>query len=444
MYNLPGNCSIAISQDSVDQPTLSAIHSVLKTIVDQNKKTSDSLHQLAKRVSVIEHKSDFSDPINLPRPKRKLPSDSHEPNPVPCPSKAIKCAIFSSAKQLDLGVKPDNVPRSQNVFPLPSSSGLKTLKALKEKELSSGSNEEVQPGSDSDCSIEDSVNDYYVSICSDDDMGDGNSETCISGNNDDAPGFRKFPTLSRSDNATWHPSTYLIDWYKVVADTELDDEQIASVTDDFKPPDDLAAIFEPPLLSKAIWSRCKSFPAELQLQKSLSSVQKTVSSAIKPLLSVLDSLDSSDPNRAEIASAIQLSHANLKTSRVCRRLLSRHLLNEVKPGLFSQPVTFSELFGSPFENAVEEACKSYSSENKGIFIPQPKQHNLPSHRVHPSSSSHDPPVSRQSFRDHTGSGRRPSSNLQGTNKFQSSNRGYTARGRSKFPARARSQHSFRK
>ena len=81
-------------------------------------------------------------------------------------------------------------------------------------------------------------------------MGDGNPETCISGNTDDASEFRQFPTLSRSDNATWHPSTDLIDWYKVVAETELGDEQIASVTDDFKPPDDLA-IFEPPLLPKA-------------------------------------------------------------------------------------------------------------------------------------------------------------------------------------------------
>ena len=116
-----------MSEDSVDQPTLSAIHSILKRIVDQNKKTSDSLNQLTKRVSVIENKSDFSDPINLPRPKRKLPSDSHEPNPVPGPSIAIKCAIFSSAKQLDLRFKPNNVPRSQNAFLLPSSSGLKTL-----------------------------------------------------------------------------------------------------------------------------------------------------------------------------------------------------------------------------------------------------------------------------------------------------------------------------
>ena len=60
-----------MSQDSVDQSTLSPIHSVLKTIVDQNKKTSDSLNQLTKRVSVIENKSDFSDPINLPRTKHK-------------------------------------------------------------------------------------------------------------------------------------------------------------------------------------------------------------------------------------------------------------------------------------------------------------------------------------------------------------------------------------
>ena len=92
------------------------------------------------------------------------------------------------------------------------------VKALKEKESSSAPNEEVQPGSDSDCSIEDSVNGYYVSdlaICSDDDVGDGNPETCISGNTDDAPEFRQFPTLSRSDNATWHPSTDIIDWYKV-------------------------------------------------------------------------------------------------------------------------------------------------------------------------------------------------------------------------------------
>ena len=58
----------------------------------------------------------------------------------------------------------------------------------------------IQHGSDSDCSIEDSVNDYYVSdltICYDDDMGDGNPETCISGVTDDAPEFWQFPTLSR-------------------------------------------------------------------------------------------------------------------------------------------------------------------------------------------------------------------------------------------------------
>ena len=91
---------------------------------------------------------------------------------------------------------------------------------------------EIQPGSDSDCSIEGSVNDCYVSdltICSGDDIDDTYPETSISGNNDNAPNLLQFPTLSRSDNATWHPSKAIIDWYKVVADTELDSEQIASV-----------------------------------------------------------------------------------------------------------------------------------------------------------------------------------------------------------------------
>ena len=104
--------------------------------MDQNRKTADSFNQLTKRVSVIENNSDFSGPINnLPRPKHK---SANEADTVLVPSKTIKCVIFSSAKPSDLGVEPVNVPRSQNAFPLPSSSG---LKALKEKEFSSGPNE---------------------------------------------------------------------------------------------------------------------------------------------------------------------------------------------------------------------------------------------------------------------------------------------------------------
>lgn len=380
------------SNSDNDDISMSCIQSYLKTIVNQNAKTATTLNKLDKRVTSIENnnpkrKRDTTTPAQAPQPLHhsSKATETQSDSAKGGPPKRIKCITYKVSNSNSVSaVKPITlVPQSQNTsHPLPPT--------IPESDSFSGHNEEDQP-------------DYYYSDTASHNSPTNNldltncSEMSDENNNDvtpDVPHKISFPKIECPDNSTWNPSPEIIQWYADIADKELDTNQIDSVNSDFLPSDEISKHFEPPKVPKSIWNRCKLQPSDAHKQRSLTHIQQTISIAIKPLLSVLENLESSDPNQKSVANAIQLlSHANLKTSRFRRSLLAKHLQNDVKAGLFAQPVSASELFGDNFEDAVETAYKTHTSSRKAVFIPKPPPtlNNYPStssaHQRHHSTST---------------------------------------------------------
>lgn len=413
-----------------DIVTMSAIQSYLKTIVEQNSKTASTLKSLDKRVSSIEDCSE-KPTTYLNNPKRKSISKSEAIQATASgsidseslvivkggPSKKLKVSDSNLALS---ALKPYTLPPSRNYSsPLPPTHS--------ERDSYSGRNEEAQPGpTDSDSA--DSDISHYSSLSDHNNNSFHNEEEY----NDDPTaantfadtGKVSFPTLTASDNSTWKPSHDTVQWFSSIANIELDSNQLSSVNNDFQPPDDIAKIFEPPKVPKALWNRCKRSPSDTHNQRALTQIQDTVCSAIKPLLSVMESLNPTDPNLKKVASSIQLlAHANLKTSRVRRSFLSKHLRNDIKYDLLSQPITSSELFGDNFDTAVENAYKAKASTQKAVFIPKPQVKPveiIPTPRNNPNqpgpSSYNHKPNESQPFRGPKSTNKRPSGNFSRNNR----------------------------
>ena len=200
------------------------------------------------------------------------------------------------------------------------------------------------------------------------------------------------------------------------------------------PTSDISAHFDPPHLPPALWQKTRASPQNTLKERSLFRIQNLSSSAIKPLLDVLDSLDAQDPNREKIASSIQLlCSANLRTSRMRRNLTSKFIKPELRQNLFSQPINHLALFGTEFATAAENANKTHATIQKIVSNNRPF-HNVPK----PSSSLHHSANYRRP--DNYG----PSVSQPGTSSgsvkrqpFHAFPRGNSHRGRSSFRRRGK-------
>ena len=173
------------------------------------------------------------------------------------------------------------------------------------------------------------------------------------------------PIISSANKTNWSPGEEVMQWFASVADIDLTDDQIKSISDEYQPNTEVSQHFEPPQLPSPLWHKCKSHAQEAFKQRSLHRIQQLSCSAIKPLIDVLDSLDPNDPNREKIAASIQLTcSANLRTSRLRRALTARFIKQDIKQNLFSQPITHLDLFGSEFQTAAENANKSQATIQK--------------------------------------------------------------------------------
>lgn len=180
------------------------------------------------------------------------------------------------------------------------------------------------------------------------------------------------PILDSETAPTWKPSDKVLKWYTQVADIELKDEQISEISDKFSPPAEIDVHFQPPQLPKALWQKCKSSSLEFQRQRTLWKIQQSSSLAIKPLLSVLETLESGDPKRKDIAASIQLiCSSNLKMSRYRRNLSGHNIRKDIRANLFATPVSHLNLFGTEFETAADNALKSQAATQKIIYNAKP-------------------------------------------------------------------------
>lgn len=188
------------------------------------------------------------------------------------------------------------------------------------------------------------------------------------------------PIVSSETKATWSLSERSLKWFDQVSDIELKQDQIDSILKDFTPTDEVAEHFSPPLLPPSLWSRMKlESPYEMAKHRVIFKSQNLINSALKPLLSVLDNMDNSDPNQKLLASSIQLlCTSNLNLSRYRRSYVGKYIKSDMKQALLAQPVTHRHLFGSDFDSSAETIAKCQSSFQKILVPPKSKANPRPS------------------------------------------------------------------
>lgn len=240
------------------------------------------------------------------------------------------------------------------------------------------------------------------------------------------------PIISTTSKSNWSPCDEVLNWYTKVADIDLSDEQAREISDKYVPSSSISSHFEPPHLPPALWQKTKSSAQNTYKERSLFRIQSLSTSAIKPLLDVLDSLDAQDPNREKIASSIQLiCSANLRTSRMRRAITSKFIKPELRQNLFSQPINHLALFGTEFATAAENANKAQATIQKVV------SNNRPFHNFKPSSSQ--VPVTNFRRADYSHGANQPGSSFgQGRKQsFHFNPRGNFHKGRSSFRGRGK-------
>ena len=218
----------------------------------------------------------------------------------------------------------------------------------------------------------------------------------------------EFPIIGSDKSHNWTVSAKASDWFEAIVDLELTDDQIQKISNEYQPDEKLAQLLTPPKIPGCLFKKVKTNSSDYYKLKSLNKTQQTTNLALKPLLTILDSMDPSDPNLVHLTRSIQLiTNVNLQTSRMKRSLTSSAVKADLRPFLFSKPVTHSHLFGSEFNDVAEEALKSQNSSNKVLFILKKSSAG----NIKPSSDSVQvatttPSTSQGSFRGRgTGRGR---------------------------------------
>lgn len=193
---------------------------------------------------------------------------------------------------------------------------------------------------------------------------------------EDLPGISTcddLPIIGEKSSSTWTPPPKTFAWFCKVADLGIADEQFRSLDDTYSPPDSFAHYFVPAKLPPAVWDSVRQNRVSTLKLKACHKAQTYITSALKPLLSVLDALDPADrENRSKLAYVVQLlSTSNLQFNRLKRAMSTPFIRKEFRKTMLSQPITHNSLFGEDFVKTTELALKDVASTSKILHTRQP-------------------------------------------------------------------------
>lgn len=392
--------------DSISpQPvTLETINAFLKTIMADNRNNHDTLKNLSNRITSLENsnsKTEPSHPTYLNLKRKDTASHGSKGGPI----KRSK-PLSDNNNNLITEDSSHGVLTPGAMHPVAGSSRQSAEPGVVRPQLGSNTSmrtcSEAQPSSD-----DDEYENYLNCEVSDiEQLVDINNESDVE-SHDKSP--FDLPVIGDKREVMWKPPTRVMDWFQNVADIELKAEKLDEISESYISDGDVQKHFSPPVLPQALWQKAKTSQNDMFQQRSLLKIQDIQTLAIKPLLSVLSMNNCPQSIQNSIASSIQLlCTANLKTSRLRRALASKFVRKEIRPSLFSQPVTHLNLFGTEFDSAAEQAIKAQNSVQKVLTLP--KQSFSRTNNVHldlnsrPStsaSSSFNPPPSSKPFRPKT-------------------------------------------
>lgn len=372
---------------------LSQFSDLLKNLSEESKKNSLAIKALNKKLDVSSKKRHrISDSDSNESDEENVLRLSTFTKGKQGPSKKARVSFVDPGPSTSKEFKPSGT--SSNPLPI-KDSGLKNRPVCQISDNSRVSRSQhkvpacseltVEPISDSD--EVDELHENTGNIVSDAEMlenlllSESLDPTGNISHSDSSEDF-EIPTLGSEPNFNWEPPKKAFAWFQKIADTELTDNQLEDFLGRFVPTDDVSQHFQPPKMPKIIWNQLcagSSNSAEMYKQRTVFKSQKLLGSSIMPLLTVLESLKGTDPNREFLASAIQMiCTSNLQLSRLRRASIAKFVKPEVKHALFSQPVSHLHLFGTDFDSSAELAVKNLSSFQKVIMTPKKKFNNVPS------------------------------------------------------------------
>ena len=161
----------------------------------------------------------------------------------------------------------------------------------------------------------------------------------------------------------WYPSPEALSFYVAAADIELKGDDLTRLKEEFSCDDQLATHFSPPKIPGAIWADIKATSsADVYKQTTCFKAQENLYLALKPMLTVLESLTPNSDERKLMAESIQLvCSANLQFNRFRRALIGPYIKREFKKPLMATPVLHNNLFGEGFEKEAEDISKEQNA-----------------------------------------------------------------------------------
>ena len=232
-----------------------------------------------------------------------------------------------------------------------------------------------------------------------------------------------FRVLGSEPSPSWVPPKKSMNWYTKIADIELKDNEVQQIEQDFSHPSAEEHHFIPPKFPNTIWDAVKASPSDLYKQRICYKAQNLNYLAIKPLLSVLETLDPKDTsNINNITASIQLlCTSNLQLNRFRRSMSATCIKKELRKSILSKPVKHDSLFGDDFEKSTDQAIKEQTTTQKLLANKTGTSSNSRNYKA--SNYSSRPSTSYQSAPNYQTSSFKSSSNPSTRQKFRGRGRG---------------------
>lgn len=390
MSNVPGNSSNSAS--------IAHLTALVQSLADNATSTNKTLERLKRKVldsSDTDEDQVLSD--HCKRSKRPKKTKTSKPNPSGKKQSSGTLPVVTVSHDGRFNREPEFTctastscanARSCNTVPANSSRGQNAEPFY---------DNNVQPHSPTNATIDMINNCEYGNDLSLLERHDSDTDSSIEPNDEIDLGI---PILSSVTDPTWNPPERSFEWFKKVADLELSDDQIQGIMADFVPSDEVNKHFIPPMFPPSIWNRIKEENSpEIIKHRVIFRSQKLLSSAMMPLMTVLDSLKKEDPNQKLLASAMQMiCTSNLHLSRFRRSAANRFIKQELRQPLFSKSVTHLHLFGSDFDASAETAAKTQSSFQK-VLVPAKTSKPAPKPASSTNQNFHRPSTSLSGYND---------------------------------------------
>ena len=185
---------------------------------------------------------------------------------------------------------------------------------------------------------------------------------------DEETAHKKFNLLGDTDTPNWSPSKESLEFYMQAVDVQLKSEINKALVDKYKSSDKIDEHFSAPRLPEALWNAVQGDFHDSNRLKAVFKIQNNLFLAIKPLLSLLDTVEKEQADM--LLESIQLiCSSNLDLNKFRRVMVARHLQPQLRKQVLNLPVTHNTCFGDDFSKATDNIIKEQAAIDKVIKKP---------------------------------------------------------------------------